>query len=280
MSPCERSDGRSERCLHGRRRRRERYDSGSAGGELLREIAHAIGRGEHRIGALEELGAGGRDADAPAAPLEEPNAELVLERPDALPERRLAQVETFGGRAKRARADDLGESPELTELQRLIRIMNQYRPNNRMEGIIASRQAERMSEANKTVMRRIAAEVLDAKNLTAAAALVAADCVDHSAFPGQPPGLEGMRARWSMLFEAFPDFRITIHDIIAEGDVVALRTTGRGTHKGAFFGIPPTGKSIVFHETNFNRIVDGKLVEHWADRSNLEVMQQLGALPR
>lgn len=149
-----------------------------------------------------------------------------------------------------------------------------------MDRTIADGQDERMTEANKNVMRRIAAEVLDAKNLAAAEALVAADCVDHSAFPGQPPGLAGMRARWAMLFEAFPDFRITIHDIIAEGEIVALRTTGRGTHKGAFFGIPPTGKEIVFHETNFNRIVDGKLVEHWADRGNLEVMQQLGAIPR
>lgn len=136
-----------------------------------------------------------------------------------------------------------------------------------------------MSEANKQVMRRIAAEVLDAKNLGAAAALVAPDVVDHSAFPGQPPGLEGMRARWAMLFEAFPDFQITVHDIIGEGDRVAMRTTGAGTHAGPFFGIPPTGRRIVFHETNFNRIVDGRLVEHWADRSNLEVMQQLGALP-
>ena len=136
-----------------------------------------------------------------------------------------------------------------------------------------------MSEANKTVMRRIATDVLNAKNLDAAAALVASDVIDHSAFPGQTPGLDGMRQRWGMLFEAFPDFTITVHDMVAEGEVVAMRTSGRGTHRGSFFGIPPTGKSIVFHETNFNRIKDGRLVEHWADRSNLEVMQQLGAIP-
>jgi len=135
-----------------------------------------------------------------------------------------------------------------------------------------------MSEANKTIMRRIAQEVLDAKNLAAATALVAPDVVDHSAFPGQAPGLDGMRQRWAMLFEAFPDFKITIHDIVAEGNVVAMRTSGRGTHRGAFFGIPPTGKEIVFHETNFNRIEGGRLAEHWADRSNLEVMQQLGVV--
>src|SRR3989442_797735 len=111
-----------------------------------------------------------------------------------------------------------------------------------------------MSESNKNVMLRIANEVLNAKNLAAADALVAPDVVDHSAFPGQPPGLEGMRRRWSMLIEAFPDFIITVHDIIAEGELVALRTSGRGTHRGPLFGVPPTGKPIVFHETNFNRI--------------------------
>jgi steroid delta-isomerase-like uncharacterized protein len=137
-----------------------------------------------------------------------------------------------------------------------------------------------MSEANKQVMRRIAAEVLNAKNLSIASELVAADVIDHSAFPGQPRGLAGMRARWAMLFEAFPDFTVTIHEIIAEGDIVALRTSGRGTHLGPFFGIPATGKTIEFRETNFNRIRDGKQVEHWADRGNLEVMQQLGVVPQ
>lgn len=136
-----------------------------------------------------------------------------------------------------------------------------------------------MSEANKTVMRRIAAEVLNAKNLEAAAALVAPDVVDHSAFPGQAAGLAGLRQRWAMLFEAFPDFIVTVHDIVAEGELVALRTSGRGTHRGSFFGIPPTGKTVIFNETNFNRIRDGRLLEHWADRSNLEVMQQLGVVP-
>jgi steroid delta-isomerase-like uncharacterized protein len=136
-----------------------------------------------------------------------------------------------------------------------------------------------MSQAHKNVMLRIASEVLGAHKLDLAADLVAADVVDHSAFPGQPPGLAGMRQRWAMLLEAFPDFAITVHAIIAEGDLVALRTSGRGTHRGPFFGIPPTGRSIVFHETNFNRFRDGKLVEHWADRGNLEVLQQLGAVP-
>lgn len=82
-----------------------------------------------------------------------------------------------------------------------------------------------------------------------------------------------------MLFGAFPDFSIAIDDLVAEGEKVSMRATGRGTHQGDFFGIPPTERSIVFTEINLSRIVDGKMVEHWAERSTLEVLQQLGATP-
>jgi predicted ester cyclase len=57
-----------------------------------------------------------------------------------------------------------------------------------------------------------------------------------------------------------------------------MRATGRGTHDGEFFGVPATGRLVVFTEINLSRIVDGRMVEHWAERSNLEVMQQIGAL--
>src|SRR4029453_7875471 len=105
-------------------------------------------------------------------------------------------------------------------------------------------------------------------------------CVDHSAFPGQPAGLAGMKTRWGMLFAAFPDFCITIDDLVAEGGRVSMRATGRGTHQGEFFGVPPTGTPVVFTEINVSRIVDGRMVEHWAERSTLEVLQQIGASPK
>src|SRR5256885_16834068 len=95
-----------------------------------------------------------------------------------------------------------------------------------------------MSEANKQVMCRIAAEVLSANNLAAATQLVAPDVVDHSAFPGQPPGLEGMRQRWPMLPAPFPDFKITVHAGIAEAALAARRPTGTGPHAAPVFGIP------------------------------------------
>ena len=71
----------------------------------------------------------------------------------------------------------------------------------------------------------------------------------------------------------------TIHEIITEGDKVAVRLTWSGTHKGEFMGIPPTGKSISVGENLFLRIADGKVAEYWGQQDNIGMMQQLGAMP-
>lgn len=135
-----------------------------------------------------------------------------------------------------------------------------------------------MTADPKSVVTRLVDDMFNRHDLEMADRYVAVDCVDYSGFPGQPPGLPGMKARWSMLFEAFPDFKITIDDLVADGDKVSMRATGRGTHQGAFFGVPATGNAVEFTEINISRIVDGKMTEHWAERSNLAVLQQIGAL--
>lgn len=140
-------------------------------------------------------------------------------------------------------------------------------------------QGATMAADPKHVVTRIVEDMFNEHNLAAADRLVAPDCVDHSGFPGQPAGLAGMKARWGMMFAAFPDFRVTIDDLVAEGDKVSMRATGRGTHDGEFFGVPATGKPVVFTEINLSRIVNGHMVEHWAQRSTLEVLQQIGAVP-
>lgn len=130
----------------------------------------------------------------------------------------------------------------------------------------------------KAVITGLVETMFNRHDLSAADPLVAPGVVDHSGFPGQPPGLEGMKQRWGMLLAAFPDFQIEIHDLVAEGNLVSMRSTGRGTHQGDFFGVPATGKKVVFSEINLNRIEGGRMQEHWAERSTLEVMRQIGAL--
>jgi predicted ester cyclase len=76
--------------------------------------------------------------------------------------------------------------------------------------------------------------------------------------------------------EGFPDVRITIEQMIAEGDSVAFRFILRGTHLGTFAGSPPTGKEDVLTGSDFIRIADGKMVELWSIQETLSWVQQLG----
>jgi predicted ester cyclase len=70
-----------------------------------------------------------------------------------------------------------------------------------------------------------------------------------------------------------------VQDIAAEGNTVAARVAFHGTHRGEFQGIPPTGKEVAFSSMEFNRVVEGKVEEHWVELDLLGLMQQLGAIP-
>ena len=63
------------------------------------------------------------------------------------------------------------------------------------------------------------------------------------------------------------------------GGKAAMRFTARGTHKGEFQGIPPTGKQVTLSGINIQHIVDGKIVENWVSLDALGMLQQLGVLP-
>ncbi|MFC1795246.1 ester cyclase, partial [Planctomycetota bacterium] len=78
---------------------------------------------------------------------------------------------------------------------------------------------------------------------------------------------------------AFPDFRVTTHNIIAEGDKVAIRWTVNGTHLGELMGVPPTERPVEFTGSTIYRFVDGKIVENWWAYDALGMMQQITTLP-
>ena len=97
-------------------------------------------------------------------------------------------------------------------------------------------------EDDKAVVRRYYDEVLNAGDVPLLEELAISGYREHDPLPGQTGGLDGLRQRVEMLQGAFhPHF--TLEDIIAESDRVVVRWTNRGTHVGAFMGIPPTGKS-------------------------------------
>jgi len=78
---------------------------------------------------------------------------------------------------------------------------------------------------------------------------------------------------------AFPDSRITIESCISEGDTVVTRWTLTGTHRGIFQGIPPTGRAVRFTGLESNRVLNGRIVEHWYMFDNVALLQQIGAMP-
>jgi steroid delta-isomerase-like uncharacterized protein len=135
-------------------------------------------------------------------------------------------------------------------------------------------------DKNKGVMRRFVEEFQSGANESVAEELLAPDFVDHSPFPGVSPDRDGVKRLFAALHVAFPDLRATIHDQIAEGDRVATRKTLRGTHRGEFRGISPTGRAVTFDVIDFVRIEKGRIAEQWNVVDLMGLLQQIGAAPR
>ncbi len=95
----------------------------------------------------------------------------------------------------------------------------------------------------------------------------------------QPLDLEGVKQFYSGLWNAFPDLRMTIEDMVGEADRVAWRLTVNGTHESEFRGVPATGTEVTFAAQYIFRFRNGKIVERWTNLDRLGVMIQLGAVP-
>lgn len=137
------------------------------------------------------------------------------------------------------------------------------------------------SEENKAVVRRFIEDVFAGGNLDLVDEIFDADYVLHDpSVPDEVRGPEGIRRYVSMYRSAYPDTNFTIEDQIAEGDNVATRWTGRGTHQGELMGIPPTGNQVTITGIELDRVVDGKLRETRVIYDAMSMMQQLGVIPQ
>ena len=134
------------------------------------------------------------------------------------------------------------------------------------------------AEENKAVIRRFLEEVFTAGHLELVDELFAPSYVLHDpSVPQEVHGPEGMKQYVAMYRAAYPDTRFTIEDQITEGDEVATRWTGRGTHQGELMGIAPTGRVVTGIE--IDRVAGGKIEETWVSHDALGMMQQLGIVP-
>jgi steroid delta-isomerase-like uncharacterized protein len=137
-----------------------------------------------------------------------------------------------------------------------------------------------MSEPNKAIVRRLFEELWNKGNLSLADELFSPNYAHYDpSTPDVGRGPESEKKRATLYRTAFPDLRLTIEDIIAEGETVMARWSCRGTHKGDLSGIAPTGKQFTISGVTIARLVNGKLVEGWVNWDALGIMQQLGVVP-
>ena len=133
-------------------------------------------------------------------------------------------------------------------------------------------------EKNKQVIREFTRIFKNEHNVNGVGHLFDENFVQHFRMP-VPAGFEGLRQVGIMMNGAFPDVVVTEEDLIAAGDKVVERSSAAATHQGAMLGAAPTNKRIQWSEIHIYRLREGKIVEHWAEVSMMELLQQIGALP-
>jgi predicted ester cyclase len=133
-----------------------------------------------------------------------------------------------------------------------------------------------MSEQNKAIVRHYFDE-LDRGRTTPLHL-----CTDDYRF--HPAGLptmdrDGVKAFGDAFFAGMPDLRHPLDELIADGDLVALRCRYEGTHDGELMGVPPTGRPVSAIGIGVMRIENGRIAEFWVSPDRLTILQQIGALP-
>jgi len=138
-----------------------------------------------------------------------------------------------------------------------------------------------MSAENKAVARRYFEEVWNQQKPAVLDQIIAKGAIDHDpANPSLPVGPEGQKQLFTKYNAAFPDSRFTVDAIIAEGDLVAVRWSVRGTHQGILEGLAATKKQVNLTGTTTMRIVSGKIAEMWNNWDALGLLQQVGVVAR
>ena len=122
-------------------------------------------------------------------------------------------------------------------------------------------------DANKAAIYRLFDEVWGRGDIPAASRFYAAG-----------PTLDALQEFATALYLAFPDWRATIDDVVAEDDKVVVRWTGRGTHRGDWFGTAATNREIEISGIDVERFVDGLIAEEHGNVDMLGFMQQIGAV--
>ena len=136
--------------------------------------------------------------------------------------------------------------------------------------------------ANRLIGRRVLLELWGQGKLEIADELYAPNYVDHvvrGPESGQVRGPEGIKQAVTLFRSAFPNLTYFVHEEIAEGDLVMTRFSARGTQRGPFLGVAPTGRVVTYTGMDLNRIAKGLIVESWVNYDALALLQQIGLVP-
>jgi steroid delta-isomerase-like uncharacterized protein len=137
----------------------------------------------------------------------------------------------------------------------------------------------KLAQDNASIVRRFAEEVITQGDMDIAAEFVWEDVVEQVPFPGQGPGLEGLKDVLRGMRSAFRDLDFSVKEQIAEDNRVASRFEWTGTHQGEFLGVPATGKQVCVWGIVIDRLEEGRIKDTRIIMDIFGLMMQLGMLP-
>lgn len=142
------------------------------------------------------------------------------------------------------------------------------------QGATASQSAK-----NKEIVMRFYEDVFINHDLSHLDEYMRDDYIQHN--PDCPQGKAGFVEFFTTIFRAVPDFRYTLHKMVAEDDIVMAYSTTSGTHTGGvWLGQEPTGAKLNFKVVDIFRVEDGKIAEHWDVADTFSLFSQLGIAER
>jgi steroid delta-isomerase-like uncharacterized protein len=148
-----------------------------------------------------------------------------------------------------------------------------------LAGCSGHRDATRPADPKRLVIERYFQQLFNQGKVELVPELLHPDYVNGS--PGSadlPRGRDGVAVVVKALRTAFPDLEYEIEDMVIGANAVAVRTTLRGTHRGDFFGLPATGKTVEVSQMTIEHFKDGKIVAHHRVTDELALQRQLGVV--
>jgi predicted ester cyclase len=128
---------------------------------------------------------------------------------------------------------------------------------------------------NKAIVRQFIETVVNTGDLTALEMFVAQDIIDHNSDGEQ--GIAAYGRHLAAVHHTYADFHVTIHFQIGEGEFVVSQVTAQGIHANEWLGLQPARAAVTMSGINIDRVVDGRIVEHWGEANTLAGLFQMGA---